>query len=176
MSLVKISLLSMFTLCLISAQAARFEIVNQCSFTVWPAATPVNKGKQLDSRGQPWSLDIPAGTSSARIWGRTNCHFDGSGSDGCQTGDCAGALDCSSSGKPPLTLAEFTLGSDNFDSINLSVIDGFNIPMQFSSTSSGCNKVLTCKDSNCPDAYHLPGDKRTNTCPVGTNYKIVFCP
>jgi len=56
------------------------------------------------------------------------------------------------------------------------VIDGFNIPMQLSSTSNGCNKVLNCRDSNCPDAYHQPNDVKTVTCPGGTNYRVVFCP
>src|SRR4051812_101462 len=108
MSLIKISLISLFTLYLISAEAARFDIVNQCSYTVWPAAIPSGGGRQLDS-GQTWSLDIPAGTSSGRIWGRTGCNFDSSGSGTCETGDCRGALSCTLSGQPPTTLAEFTL-------------------------------------------------------------------
>ena len=176
MSLIKISLLSMFTLCLISAQAARFDIVNQCSYTVWAAATPSGGGRRLD-QGQTWPLDVPAGTSSGRIWGRTGCSFDGSGRGSCQTGDCGGALSCSLSGKSPLTLTEFTLnGGNNLDYIDLSVIDGFNIPMQLSSTSNACNKELNCRDSNCPDAYHQPNDVKTNTCPGSTNYRVVFCP
>jgi hypothetical protein len=176
MSLIKVSLLSMFTLCLITAQAARFDIVNRCPYTVWPAAIPKGGGRQLNS-GQTWPLDIPAGTSAARIWGRTGCSFDASGRGSCQTGDCGGALSCSLSGKSPTTLAEFSLNAgNNKDYIDLSVIDGFNIPMQFSSTSNGCNKVLNCRDSNCPDAYHQPNDVKTVSCPGGTNYRIIFCP
>ncbi|CAL5214758.1 unnamed protein product [Lathyrus oleraceus] len=177
MSLIKISLLSLFTLCLISAQAARFDIVNRCSYTVWPAATPRGGGRQLNS-GQTWSIDIPAGTSSGRIWGRTGCNFDGSGRGSCQTGDCGGALSCSLSGQPPLTLAEFTLnGGNNQDYFDLSVIDGFNIPMQFAPTSNGCNKVRTCREKSCPDAYQYPSDDtKTVSCPGGTNYRVVFCP
>ncbi|CAI8593120.1 unnamed protein product [Vicia faba] len=49
MSLIKISVFSLFSLCLISAQAARFDIVNQCSYTVWPAAIPSGGGRQLNS-------------------------------------------------------------------------------------------------------------------------------
>ncbi|MCI36455.1 thaumatin-like pathogenesis-related protein 3-like, partial [Trifolium medium] len=114
--------------------AAMFNIVNNCRDTIWPAAIPRGGGRQLNS-GQTWNLDVPAGTSAARIWGRTGCNFDSSGRGSCQTGDCGGALSCSLSGKSPTTLAEFTLnGRFNLDSFDLSVIDGFNIPMQFSST------------------------------------------
>ncbi|XP_058735960.1 thaumatin-like protein [Vicia villosa] len=176
MSPMKISLLSMFTLCLLSAQAANFEIVNRCSYTVWPAGIPRGGGRQLNS-GQSYVLDIPAGTSG-RIWGRTGCRFDGSGRGSCQTGDCVGALSCSVSGKPPTTLAEFTLnGGNNQDYFDISVIDGFNIPMQFGPTSNGCNKVRTCREKSCSDAYQYPSDDtKTVSCPGGTNYRIVFCP
>ncbi|XP_058735943.1 thaumatin-like protein [Vicia villosa] len=176
MSPIKILLLSIFTLCLISAHAARFDIINQCSYTVWPAATPSGGGRQLNS-GQTWSIDIPAGISG-QVWGRTGCSFDGSGRGSCQTGDCGGALSCTLSGKSPLTLAEFTLnGGNNQDYFDLSVIDGFNIPMQFGPTSNGCNKVLTCQQSSCPDAIEFPNDgTKLPSCPSGTNYKVVFCP
>ncbi|NP_001266038.1 thaumatin-like pathogenesis-related protein 4-like precursor [Cicer arietinum] len=175
MSLIKICL-SMLAFCLISAQGARFDIVNQCSYNVWPAAIPSGGGRQLNPR-ETWGLDIPAGTQSARIWGRTGCNFDGSGRGSCQTGDCGGDLSCHLSGQPPTTLAEFSLnGGNNQDYFDISVIDGFNIPMQFSSTTNNCNRVLTCKDSSCPDAYHQPNDVKTVSCPGGTNYRIVFCP
>ncbi|MCI83280.1 thaumatin-like protein, partial [Trifolium medium] len=48
----------------------------------------------------------------------------------CSTGDCGSALTCAVNGDPPLTLAEFTLnGSNNLDYYDISIIDGFNIPM-----------------------------------------------
>ncbi|CAK8579151.1 unnamed protein product [Lathyrus sativus] len=177
MSLNKMSLLSTLALFLISAQAARFHIVNQCPYTVWPAATPYGGGVQLNP-GQVWNLDIPAGTPSGRIWGRTGCNFDRSGRGNCQTGGCGNVISCTLSGQPPLTLAEFTLnGGNNQDYFDLSVIDGFNIPMQFAPTSNGCNKVRTCKRKSCPDAYQYPSDNtKTVACPGGTNYRVVFCP
>ncbi|KAK2385060.1 pathogenesis-related thaumatin protein 3.5 [Trifolium repens] len=157
-----------------SAQAARFTIVNQCSETVWPAALP-GGGMRLD-HGQTWHLDVPAGTRSARVWGRTGCNFDpsGTGRSKCQTGDCNNVRSCSVSGERPTTLAEFTLnGAYNMDYINLSVIDGFNVPMQF----SGCNVVLNCRESSCPDAYQNPSEnEKVHSCPGGTNYRVVFCP
>nr|XP_051189948.1 thaumatin-like protein [Lolium perenne] len=112
------------------ASTTSFSITNH--FTVWPVARPVGGGRKLNS-GEMWNLDIPAGTRTATIWGRTalafptsaGCSFNGN-SGRCATADCAGALFCTLSGQPPLTLAEFTLGGE-FDSYDISVIDGFNI-------------------------------------------------
>ncbi|KAL8507085.1 hypothetical protein ACS0TY_017829 [Phlomoides rotata] len=163
------------TLTFTPIHAANFAITNRCGYTVWGAAT--NGGRRIDP-GQTWSLDVNAGSQSWRIWGRTGCNFDGSGRGSCGTGDCAGLLVCnpSVSGRAPLTLAEFSLnGANNLDYYDISVIDGFNIPMAFNPTNGNCPQ-LTCRDANCPDAYHQPNDVKTKTCPSGTNYNIVFCP
>uniref|UniRef100_A0A1E5WFX1 Thaumatin-like pathogenesis-related protein 1 n=1 Tax=Dichanthelium oligosanthes TaxID=888268 RepID=A0A1E5WFX1_9POAL len=152
------------------ASAATFTVTNNCGSTVWPAATPVGGGRQLDAGGT-WTFDVPAGTSSGRVWGRTGCSFNGN-SGSCQTGDCAGALACTLSGQPPMTLAEFTIGGAQ-DSYDISVIDGFNLGMAFScSTGVG----LVCRDSNCPDAYHQSNDPDTHTCNGNSNYQVTFCP
>ncbi|CAN6335187.1 unnamed protein product [Urochloa humidicola] len=92
------------------ANVATFAITNNCSFTVWPAALPVSGGSPQLDPSQTWTLNVPAGTSSGRIWGRTGCSFSGS-SGHCTTGDCAGALSCSVSGQPPETLAEFSMSA-----------------------------------------------------------------
>ena len=70
------------------ADAAMFDIRNNCPYTVWAGAVP-GGGQQLNP-GQTWSLYVAPGTSQARIWPRTNCNFDGSGRGRCQTGDCNG--------------------------------------------------------------------------------------
>ncbi|KAI9101417.1 hypothetical protein K1719_023899 [Acacia pycnantha] len=156
--------------------AARFDITNRCSYTVWPASLPSGGGRSLNP-GETWSLDVAPGTANARIWGRTNCNFDGSGNGHCGTGDCGGVLQCQLSGAPPTTLAEFSLNQpNNLDFYDISVIDGFNIPMGFSATSNGCPN-LRCPADKCPDAYLFPADNtKTKSCPSGTNYNIVFCP
>ncbi|KAI5439915.1 hypothetical protein KIW84_025320 [Lathyrus oleraceus] len=63
-----------FTLCSLllaftPSQAANFEIVNNCPYTVWAASSP-GGGRRLD-RGQTWNLWVNPGTAMARIWGRT---------------------------------------------------------------------------------------------------------
>ncbi|XP_047086697.1 thaumatin-like pathogenesis-related protein 3 [Lolium rigidum] len=154
------------------ASAATFTITNNCGSTVWPAGIPVGGGFQLDS-SRTSSINVPAGTSAGRIWGRTGCSFNG-GRGSCATGDCGGALSCSLSGQPPATLAEYTIGGNGAnDFYDISVIDGYNLPMDFS-CSTGV--ALRCRDSNCPDAYHQPNDVKTHGCNGNSNYQITFCP
>ncbi|PNT62882.1 thaumatin-like pathogenesis-related protein 4 [Brachypodium distachyon] len=153
------------------AAATTFTITNRCAYTVWPAAIPVGGGARLDP-GQTWYLNVPGGTSAARIWPRTGCDFrNGRGS--CRTGDCGGAMYCGLSGQPPTTLAEFTLTGD-MDYYDISVIDGFNVPMNFSCSSGN---ALRCSDGGCGDAYHQPNDVKTHACGGGNrNFRITFCP
>ncbi|XP_062203385.1 thaumatin-like pathogenesis-related protein 4 [Phragmites australis] len=166
-SSVLLVLLAAFTA---SASAATFSIVNNCGFTVWPAAIPVGGGLQLNP-GQMWTLNVPAGTSSCRIWGRTGCSFNG-GSGSCQTGDCAGALSCTLSGQPPATLAEFSIGGAT-DSYDISVIDGYNLAMDFSCSNGD---AIRCRNSGCPDANDQPNDTKGHICTGNNNYQVIFCP
>ncbi|XP_031096808.1 osmotin-like protein OSML15 [Ipomoea triloba] len=135
-------LLTLFT----STSAVNFEVHNNCPYTVWAAATPVGGGQRLDN-GQSWNINVPPGTKMARIWGRKNCNFDGSGRGGCETGDCGGVLQCTGWGKPPNTLAEFALNQfNNLDFFDISNVDGFNIPMSFGPTRPGPDK---CHQISC---------------------------
>ncbi|MBA0563876.1 hypothetical protein Golob_008838, partial [Gossypium lobatum] len=136
----QISSILFFSVLFISAHAARFEIRNECPYTVWAAASP-GGGRRLDPR-QSWTINVPAGTAMARIWGRTNCNFDANGRGHCQTGDCGGLLQCQGWGVPPNTLAEYSLNQfGNKDFYDISLIDGFNIPMVFGPTNGGCHNI-----------------------------------
>ncbi|XP_057514002.1 protein P21-like [Actinidia eriantha] len=144
-----------------SAHAANFEIRNNCPYTVWAAASP-GGGRRLDPY-QTWWLDVAAGTKMARIWGRTNCNFDAGGWGRCETGDC-GSIDCRSGGwgVPPNTLAEYALNQfGNLDFYDISLVDGFNIPMEFTPTyiqSDKCRNILCVADINgqCPGPLRAP--------------------
>ncbi|KAI4326987.1 hypothetical protein L6164_019496 [Bauhinia variegata] len=116
--------LLLLSLSMISSDAANFEIVNNCPYNVWAAASP-GGGRRLD-RGQTWNLWVAPGTVMARIWGRTGCNFDASGNGRCQTGDCTGGLQCT---------------------------DGFNIPMDFYPLNGECHKISCTADINgqCPN-------------------------
>ncbi|CAL4897496.1 unnamed protein product [Urochloa decumbens] len=156
------------------ATAATFSVTNNCGFTVWPAATPVGGGTQLNP-GQTWTFVVPAGTGAGRVWGRTGCSFDSNGRGSCQTGDCAGALFCTLSGQPPLTLAEFTLGGGGAqDFYDISVIDGYNLAMAFSCSTGD---RIVCTSSMCPQAYLFPEDNsKVHACAGNSNYQVTFCP
>ncbi|KAE8778967.1 thaumatin-like pathogenesis-related protein 1 [Hordeum vulgare] len=132
--------------------ATTFSITNRCSYPVWPATIPVGGGRRVNS-GDTWNLEVPVGTSAARIWGRTGCNFNG------DRGSCA-------------TGSEFSLGSQDY--YNISVIDGYNVPMDFS-CSTGV--PLGCRDAGCYDAYHQPNDVRTKSCGgASRSFRVVFCP
>ncbi|KAL6655767.1 hypothetical protein ACP70R_006593 [Stipagrostis hirtigluma subsp. patula] len=146
------SALLVIFLAVVTADAATFSVVNRCKDTVWPAALP-GGGARLDP-GQTWNVQVPAGTAHARIWARTGCSFDGSGRGTCQTGDCGGALVCTVSGRTPATLAEYTLGSPDF--IDISLVDGFNVPMSFQCGGKGPSCAADV-NAQCPGELKVPG-------------------
>jgi len=115
--------------------------------------------------GESWTLNVPAGTGPGRVWPRTGCSFDSTGKGSCQTGDCGGVLACTSFGQPPATLAEFTIGGGT-DFFDISLVDGFNVPMDFMPTSANrqrgqaCSKGPRCAaniTSQCSEKLTVPG-------------------
>lgn len=136
--------------------AATFDIINRCTYTVWAAASP-GGGRRLE-QGQSWNLNVAPGTVQARIWGRTKCNFGANGQGQCETGDC-GRLECQGYGKAPNTLAEFALNQpNNLDYIDISNVDGFNIPMEFSSVTPCRNIRCTAPIvEQCPPQLRAPG-------------------
>jgi Thaumatin family len=140
--------------------------VNDTSQTVWPAAQadpsqPLAETGWVVAPGQSVTITMPDHWNG-RLWGRTGCSFDASGTGHCVTGDCAGRFQCGSAGSvPPETLAEFDLdawdGMDFYD-VNL---DGFNLPMYINHTggttpdkvsSDGCIPLGCTHDllATCP--------------------------
>jgi hypothetical protein len=111
-----------FLLAIATNDAASFTITNSCNVTIWPAITPGGGGQRLDP-GQTWTLDVTSGASS-RLWGRTGCYFNTDGQGKCLTGDCGGELSCTSTGQPPITLAEFALGYNRMDFFDISIANG----------------------------------------------------
>nr|CAB3472491.1 unnamed protein product [Digitaria exilis] len=142
----------------------KFSIINQCSTTIWPAVVP-GGGVRLDP-GESWTLNMTASTGPGRVWPRTGCSFDSTGNGSCQTGDCGGVLACTtSSGKPPVTLGEFTIGGGT-DFFDISLVDGFNVPMDFlpvpanGQGGQACSKGPRCAaniTSQCPSELKAPG-------------------
>lgn len=140
---------------------ATFTFYNKCDYTVWPGILANAGSPSLDSTG----FELPTDSSrtfqaptgwSGRFWARTGCNFDGSESTSCSTGDCgSGEVECNGAGAaPPATLAEFTLGTGGQDFYDVSLVDGYNVPMIVEANggsglcaSTGC---VTDLNSQCP--------------------------
>ncbi|KAL0448070.1 UNVERIFIED_CONTAM: Thaumatin-like protein [Sesamum latifolium] len=142
--------------------AATFDITNRCSYTVWAAGSP-GGGRRLNT-GQSWRINVAPGTVRARIWGRTNCNFDGNGRGQCQTGDCNGLLECQGYGRAPNTLAEFALNQfSNLDFVDISLVDGsifrWNSARQL--TCAGTSGARAGSMKSAPTCFGPPVDVTT---------------
>lgn len=183
-------------------ESITFTFKNNCPYTIWPGTLSGADSPMLSSTGfelpygATFSLDAPT-PWSGRFWARSLCQSDATGNFRCGTGDC-GSRETSCNGKggtPPSTLAEFTLaGSMNKDFYDISLVDGFNLPLsvvpqggnnECSATSCAanlntqCPETLAVKDSNgsiigCKSAclafnqpqYCCTGEYKTpQTCP-----------
>uniref|UniRef100_A0A803NDN9 Thaumatin-like protein 1 n=1 Tax=Chenopodium quinoa TaxID=63459 RepID=A0A803NDN9_CHEQI len=140
--------------------AAKFTLVNQCTYTIWPATLTGAGTPGLPASATGFSL-LPGATNvlniptswSGRMWARTLCTANSAGGNfSCATGDCeSGSVECSGSGAhPPATLAEFTLnGSGGMDFYDVSLVDGYNLPMMVSARGAyGSNaEGVACKSA-----------------------------
>ncbi|KAF5455760.1 hypothetical protein F2P56_025306 [Juglans regia] len=140
-----------------------FTLINKCEQTVWPGILSNAGVPSLSTTGFSLqtgeSKTITAPTSwGGRFWGRTLCSKDSTDKFSCVTGDCgSGKIECSGNGAaPPATLAEFTLdGSGGLDFFDVSLVDGYNLPMQVvpqGGTGQNCTTTGCISDLNdsCP--------------------------
>lgn len=143
----------------------RFWDPKSVPFTVWAAAVR-GGGRQLN-RSQAWTINVRPGTAQARIWAWTKCTFDSSGRSRWETGYCNGLLQCQACCSPPNTLAEYALNQFNsLDFFDIWLVDGFNVPMDYSPISGGCRGIRCSTDINgqCPNLLRDPGG--CNPCTV----------
>ncbi|KAJ6811462.1 thaumatin-like protein 1 [Iris pallida] len=143
------------------AEPTTFTFVNKCGDTVWPGILSNSGSAPLASTGfslpssTSRSIQAPAGWSG-RFWARTACALDpSSGAFSCLTGDCgSGQPECNGAGAaPPATLAEFTLASGSgLDFYDVSLVDGYNLPVAVEPRSAGCAPTGCATDLNqvCP--------------------------
>ncbi|KAJ7791815.1 Osmotin thaumatin-like protein [Mycena olivaceomarginata] len=181
------------SLALASTAAARtMTVYNACPFTIWPALFTSSGGRPSQPTG--WSaasftkvtFDVPSDWDG-RIWGRRNCDFSSNpGPNSCLDGGCNGGLLCdvnNGTGVPPATLAEFNFNGGGTDFFDVSLVDGYNLPMRIDN-NVGCG-IPSCPvdlGPNCPAAQKGPFDASgfpvgcrsacTPTCPSSgvTNY------
>ncbi|KAL8138514.1 hypothetical protein V2J09_004515 [Rumex salicifolius] len=157
--------ISMFFLALLlvflisGGHAVQFTITNNCPYEIWPATlTPANTPAISNTGfaltpGASNQLDVPTAWSG-RIWARTGCTSDSSFS--CLTGECGtGQVPCNGNGgNPPVSLVEMTLNANdaNKDTYDISLVDGFNLPVSVTPAGSGCETIACSADLNgaCP--------------------------
>lgn len=151
---------------LAGAHLATVSITNNCPYTVWPGTLAnanqpqlAETGFELPSKGTK-TLNIPA-RWQGRFWARTQC----SGSFTCATADCgSGQVACNGkSAVPPASLMEITFQSDDGqDYYNLSLVDGFNIPLAVAPQNGAGPKCVTATcsanvNAACPAELQLKG-------------------
>ncbi|KAI9634241.1 thaumatin family-domain-containing protein [Dioszegia hungarica] len=175
--------LTLLLLLLVPAPALgrKITVTNRCPSTVWPALlTPSDIGSPIPSHPAGWELpsgdstsfDVAPNWTAGRIWARTGCVNQG-GQLRCLTGQCepksAGSLECSGGGEAPATLAEFTLAPNGQDNYDISLVDGFNVPMIILPTAPDCPKP------DCPVNINAkcPGVLRTGLDQNGANLGCV---
>lgn len=162
------------TLLFVGVDATVFTLQNKCRNTIFPGILSGAGRPQLIGGGvklkpnQTISITAPRGWSG-RFWGRRGCKFDRFGHGTCITGDCGGRLLCAGAGgAPPASLAEFTLDSPEGDFYDVSLVDGYNMPISiFPSRGSGQCKSVTCHselNKNCPDGLEVRNKDRVVGC------------
>ncbi|EIW74277.1 thaumatin-like protein [Coniophora puteana RWD-64-598 SS2] len=141
-------------------------VYNGCPFTVWPGMYTGSGAAPSYSTG--WeaaaytsvTFDVPDNWTAGRIWGRRDCDFSTNpGPNSCVDGGCNGGLECTQPGVPPASLAEFTLDANGVDYYDVSLVDGYNLPVEITNTG-GCS-VASCPvdlGPNCPAALQGPYD------------------
>ena len=121
-------------------QSANIPIIvsNWCPDTIYPGVNTQGGTGTGDtgfslSPGNNHTVYV-GGNWQGRVWGRTNCSFNGQGQtqgggSACTTGDC-GELACKQAGNPPATLAEFNMdGWQSQTFYDISLVDGYNLPL-----------------------------------------------
>ncbi|KAF8202615.1 thaumatin-like protein [Mycena galopus ATCC 62051] len=163
------SVVALSGLAMASTAAARtLTVYNACPFTIWPALFTSSGGRPSQPTG--WTaasftkvtFDVPSDWDG-RVWGRRNCNFASNpGPNSCLDGGCNGGLLCdvnTGTGVPPATLAEFNFNGGGTDFFDVSLVDGYNLPMRIDN-NVGCG-IPSCPvdlGPNCPSDQKGPFD------------------
>ncbi|KAH8936212.1 hypothetical protein BDL97_17G073700 [Sphagnum fallax] len=145
--------------------ATTFTFINSCSYGVAVGLQQntnllllENGGFQLPV-GVSQPVSAPAGWSG-RFWGRTGCNFDANGLGKCVTGDCGGVLECNGAGgAPPATLVQVVVGDGVPDQYDVSLVNGYNLPVQIAASggtgSCGTAGCISNLNTKCPPALQV---------------------
>ncbi len=133
-------------------------LTNTTQQTVWavstgnPGYTPPDGGVWELAPGQTTTVTYPS-SWNGRIWGRTGCSFNSAGQGSCETGDCGSGLTCANVADdlPAVSLAEFNMQGTGIDYYDVSLVDGFNLPMTINVVSGqmGVPANVSCVTAAC---------------------------
>ena len=147
----------------------RVTFINRMKQTIWVAASPdashpMARTGWVLRPGHRVTVIVP-NHWNGRFWGRTGCVFHG-GRGHCQTGDCAGRLQCQGWGTIPATLAEVNFDAwDNLDFYDVSMVDGSNLPMYIYPTTGHATKKVSvhgCVAAGCTSSVRCPNVLKIN--------------
>lgn len=148
--------------------ATTFTVLNKCNYTIWPAI----QNHQRSLKPEITGFELTKGSHRAfqasvgwvgRFWGRTSCNFSDSVNGSCATGDCGtGQVECNgAAANLATTLVEFTIGSSSQDFYDVSLMDGYNLPVIVEGfgrsgdcASTGC---VTDLNNMCPSDLRIDG-------------------
>ncbi|KAH9972553.1 thaumatin family-domain-containing protein [Lactifluus volemus] len=159
------------------ATARLFTVVNACPFTIWHIYTAAGNGTApiFPTGWESPTLTstqfaVPDNWTSGRIWGRRACNFGGgnlgqnTAPGACLDGGCNGGIQCNTvngTGQGPVTVAEWTLqGNGNLDYYDVTLVNGFNLPMAIIPSAANC-QVASCPidlNPQCPAQLIGPRD------------------
>jgi len=81
----------------------------------------------------------------------------------------SGGLQCAAStGEPPATLAEWTLAATGQDNYDVSIVDGFSLPMAITTT-------VGCPEPSCPTDFDATGCPDKSLQVIDSSGKVVGC-
>ncbi|WVQ67290.1 uncharacterized protein L199_005485 [Kwoniella botswanensis] len=155
-----------------SSITREITVKNSCKTTIWPGLHTGNEttipnqitGWRLQPK-QGTTFQVPGNWTAGRIWARTGCTIDESGLFVCLTGSCGNgtAIDaaCLTTNDPPATLAEFTLSFDKEDNYDISLVDGYNLPLNIYPSDQNCLSPVCEGNVNkyCPPLLRTGLDK-----------------
>ncbi|WVR08304.1 hypothetical protein IAU60_005357 [Kwoniella sp. DSM 27419] len=158
-------------------QSRQITIVNSCKRVIWPAMGCSKEHSQPDHAsgwemqpGTKETFTAPGSWTAGRIWARTGCGLV-DGEFKCLTGGCgqgkSGKVECDDGvgGDPGVTLAEFTFVPGENDWYDVSLVDGFNIPMKLTPSISNCTAPTLASNIN----LECPPELRSNFDSNGVN-------
>ncbi|KAL6521170.1 hypothetical protein OROGR_017739 [Orobanche gracilis] len=148
-----------------TVHSAVFTVKNNCPYQIWPATvtgrgSTAPTGFELSPQTSK-TFDIPS-PWSGRLFARFQCSVSDKFS--CLSGDCSsGQVECNGAGAvPPATLVEFTLAGDGGkDFYDVSLVDGFNLPVSVSPDRPDCQATACPADINngCPEELAIKDTK-----------------